>query len=161
MQSCQVNIKKKQQKIFQPIDIIYKPTKNIEIEPLYYFSEDISKAYSSLHSKGKKGLTRAHKFHQCYYCNKFFISGIRQKRHLENCSGKPGVVYNFNNQSLISYQDNFHNKGDIPFVLYFDFETTASTDNWLDPEQKKNVCSFLLYDCCISSSIKIRSNYHL
>ena len=56
---------------------------------------------------------------------------------MENCSGKPGVVYNFNNQCLISYQDNFHAKGDVPFVVYFDFETTAPTDNCLDPERKK------------------------
>ena len=51
--------------------------------------------------------------------------------------GKPGVVYNFNNQCLITYQDNFHTKDDFPFVVYFDFETNAPTDNCLDPEQKK------------------------
>ena len=51
--------------MFKPIDIIYKPTKRIEIEPLCYFSDDISKAYSSLHSKGKKGMSRAHKCYQC------------------------------------------------------------------------------------------------
>ena len=45
--------KKKQRKIFKPIDIIYKPTKPIEIEPLCYFSDAISKAYSSLYSEGK------------------------------------------------------------------------------------------------------------
>ena len=56
---------------------------------------------------------------------------------MENCSGWPGVVYNFNNPNLISYQDNFCAKGDIPFAIYFDFETTATTDNCLDPEQKK------------------------
>ena len=64
---------KKQRKLFKPIDIIYKSTKSIEIEPLY----------------------------------------------------------------LISYQDNFHAKGNVPFVVYFDFETTAPVDNYLDPEQKK------------------------
>ena len=68
---------KKQRKLFKPIDIIYKPTKPVEIEPLCYFSEDISKAYSSLHSKGKKGLSRAHKVYQCFYCNKFFVSEPR------------------------------------------------------------------------------------
>ena len=57
---------------------------------------------------------------------------MRQKRHMANCSGKPGVVYNFSNQNLIS-----HAKEDVPFVIYFDFETTAPTDNCLDPEQKK------------------------
>ena len=65
--------KKQRKKAFKAIDIIYKPTKHVEIEPLCYFSEDISKAYSSFHSKGdKKGLTRAHRVHQCYYCNYFF-----------------------------------------------------------------------------------------
>ena len=62
---------------------------------------------------------------------------MRQKRHMINCPGRPGVVYNFNNQNLISYQDNFHAKGDVAFVIYFDFETTARTDNCLDSEQKK------------------------
>ena len=62
-----------------------------------------------------------------------------------NCSRRPGVVYNFNNQNLISYQDNFHAKGDVPFVIYFDFETTAPTDNCLDPEQKKRfVVSYVM-----------------
>ena len=83
--------------MFKPIDIVYKPLKRIEIEPLCYFSDDISKAYSSLHSKGKKRMSRMHKYYQCYYCNKFFILETRQKRHTENCSGRPGVVYNFNN----------------------------------------------------------------
>ena len=128
---------KKQRKLFKPIGIIYKPTKNIEIEPVCYFSDDIAKAYSSLHSKAKKGLKRSHQASQCFHCNKFFIVEARQKRHMENRSGKPGIVYNFNNQCLICYQDNFHNKGDIPFTIYFDFKTIAPTDNCLDPEQNK------------------------
>ena len=82
-------------------------------------------------------MSRAHKCYQYYYCNKFFILETRQKRHMKNCSGRPGVVYNFNNKNLISYKDNFHVKGDVPFVIYFDFETTTPTDNCLDPEQKK------------------------
>ena len=132
-----IEYQKKQRKLFKLIDIIYKPTKHIEIEPLCYFSDGISKAYSSLHLKGKKGLSRAHKCYQCYYRNKFFILELRQKRHMENFSGRPGVVYNFNNQNLISYQDNFRAKGDIPFTIYSNFETTAPTDNCSDPEQKK------------------------
>ena len=123
--------------MFKLIHIIYKPTKRIEIEPLCYFYDDISKAYSSLHSKGKKGMSRAHKCYQYYYCNKSFILETGRKRHMENCSGRPGVVYNFNNQNLIRFQYNFHTKGDVPFIIYFDFETTAPTGNCLDSEQKK------------------------
>ena len=50
----------KPKKHFRPIDIIYKPTRRIEIELFCYFSEDILKAYSSLHTEAK-GLRRAHK----------------------------------------------------------------------------------------------------
>ena len=37
---------------------------------------------------------------------------------------------------MISFEDIFHVKGDLPFVIYFGFETTAPTDNCFDPEQK-------------------------
>ena len=47
------------------------------------------------------------------------------------------MIYNFNNQNVVSYQDNFHAKDDILFVIYFDFETTAPTDNCFDPKQKR------------------------
>ena len=49
-----IEFKRNQRKLFKPIDIIYKPTRSIEIEPLCYFSDDISKAYSSSYSKEKK-----------------------------------------------------------------------------------------------------------
>ena len=49
-----IEFERKQRKSFKPIDIIYKLTRSIEIEPLCYFSDDISKAYSSLHSVGEK-----------------------------------------------------------------------------------------------------------
>ena len=120
---------KKQRKIFKPISIIYKPTKCIEIELLCYFSNDISKAYTNLYSKPNQ-IKRAYKCYQCYYCNTFF-------NRTDNCSGVPEVIYNFNNQNLISYRGNFHTKRDIPFIIYFHFETTAPTDYCLDPEQKK------------------------
>ena len=82
-------------------------------------------------------MRKADKCYQCYYCNKFFIRPERQKRHTENCSEIPRVIYNFNHQNLISYQDKFNAKGDVLFVIYFDFETIAPTYNCLDPEQKK------------------------
>ena len=91
------------------------------------------------------------------YFNNFFIRSDKHQSHINNFSGAPGVVYNFNNQNLISYQDNFHAKGDIPFVIYFDFETTAPTDNCFDPEQKKNVFCFLCHDFRFSSTIKTKS----
>ena len=73
-----------------------------------------------------------------------FLRESRHKRHIENCAGAPGVVYNFNTKNLISFQYNFNGNGDLPFCLYFDFETTAPTDNCFDPKQKKIFVSYVL-----------------
>ena len=133
-QTISTEFEKKQRKNFKPIDIIYKPTKNPEKSPVCYFTPDISKAYQNLYSSGDK--IKSQYCPYCY-CNKFVAREEKQKRHTENCSGVPGVIYNFNTKSLISFQDNFNSKGNLPFVLYFDFETTAPADNIFDPEQKK------------------------
>ena len=99
-------------------------------------------------------MKRADKVQSCHYCNHFFAHNQKKfERHLKHCSGKPGVIYNFTNQSLVSYEDNFKAKDDLPFCIYFDFETTVSTDNCLGPEQKKNVCCVLHDDCCLPSCI--------
>ena len=74
---------------------------------------------------------------ECYFCGKVFARADRQKRHVENCSGIPGIVYNFSNQNLVTFEDNLKYKGDLPMVIYFHYETTAATDNCFDPEQKE------------------------
>ena len=58
---------------------------------------------------------------------------------MEHCSGVPGIVYNFNNQNLVTLEDNLGlgYKGDLPVVAYIDFEATAPTDSCFDSEQKK------------------------
>ena len=37
----------------------------------------------------------------------------------------PGVIYNFENQSLVTFEDNLKFMGDLPSPAYFDFETTT------------------------------------
>ena len=56
---------------------------------------------------------------------------------MEHCSGVPGIVYNFNNQNLVTFEDNLGYKGDLPVVAYIHFEATAPTGSCFDPEQKK------------------------
>ena len=69
----------------------------------------------------------------------------RHKRHIENWVGVLGVIYTFNAKSFISFQDNFYGKGDMPFVFYFYFGTTALTDNCFHHELKKMfVVSYVL-----------------
>ena len=55
---------KKERKNFEPLDIIYKPTKHLEIEPLCYFTTDISFAYSAYYLHASK-MTRANKVQSC------------------------------------------------------------------------------------------------
>ena len=70
--------------------------------------------------------------------SKVFVTKNKLEIHIKNCSGIPGVVYNFNTHNLVSFQDKFQAKGNLPFTIYFDFETTSPTDaQWLDTEDKK------------------------
>ena len=120
---------------FKPINIIYKPIKSPEKEVLCFSRNDISKSYRN--SCGATSDKVSHGFaSECYYCGKFFARADKQKRHIENCTGVPGIIHNFNNKNLITFEDNFKSKGDIPMAIYFDFET-APTDNCFDLEQKK------------------------
>ena len=56
---------------------------------------------------------------------------------MEGCSGVTGIVYNFNNKNLVTFEDNFSATGDLPMAIYFNYETAAPTDNYFDPQQKK------------------------
>ena len=75
---------------------------------------------------------------------------------MENCSGVPGIVYNFNNQNLVTFEDNFKSKGDLPFALYFDFETTSPTDNYFNPEQTKMLVVCYALIACFHPKLKIQ-----
>ena len=92
------------------------------------------RAYRSSCSQGEK-LQHGFAF-ECYFCGKCFARADKQKRHFENCSGIPGIVYNFGNENLVIFEDNLKYKGDLPLVIYFDLETTAPTNNCFNPEQK-------------------------
>ena len=119
-----IEYSRKLRRNFKPIDVIYKPVKKLEKKVLCYFSEDISKSYRNNCGKGEK---MSHGFaFECYYCGKFFARADKQKRHIESCSGIPGVVYNFNNENLVTFEDNLGSKGDLPMAIYFDYETHCS-----------------------------------
>ena len=128
---------KRERRVFTPVDIIYIPTKNARILPSCFYTTNISNAYTALYSEGLK-TRRAFTIYECYYCNKFFRQKNKKENHARVCSGKPGIVYNFCSQTLTNFEDNYKAKGDVPFSIYFDFETTSPTDSeWLNPEEKK------------------------
>ena len=92
---------------------------------------------------------------ECYYCGKFFALADKQKRHIESCSGISGVVYNLSNQNSVTFEDNFKSKGDLPFALYFNFETIAPADNCFDPEQTKMFVVSYAFIVCFHPKLKI------
>ena len=109
--SIEFDRKKKKLSLFI---LFTKPTKRPEIDPICFYSNDTAKAHTNFYSVKNRNKC-AFSCYECYYCRKFFLRQERQKRHKENCSGVPRVIYNFNTQSLINFEDNFYAKGDLPF----------------------------------------------
>ena len=113
---------------FIPIDIVYEPTldekKNIEC----FFTPKNVLEYRSTVEKSRKGgkifnHTNAKQYH---YCNNFVIkSDEKMKQHLSICAGKAGYTFSFDNGKIVHYQDHYKNFGDLPFSIYYDFETAT------------------------------------
>ena len=74
--------------------------------------------------------------YECYYCSNFFAWKRDFERHIKVCTSKPGVIYDFNIQNVGTFEDNLKYKEGIPLCVYADFETTAPTDDCLDPENR-------------------------
>ena len=69
------------------------------------------------------------------------------KMHMSVCSAREGITYAFDNCQISNYQDNFKYLGDLPFTLYFDFETTTGSSSvFFDPTMYmisyREICSF-------------------
>ena len=130
-----VEYSKMLRKQFKPIDIIYNPVKLLE------------KIISAIIHKTCQNHIEIHvvmvvkKYYTDLLLNgitvEIFLQGLINKKDIENCSSVSGVIYNFNNKNLITFEDNLKSKGDVSMTIYFDFQTTAPTDNCFDPEQKK------------------------
>ena len=75
---------------------------------------------------------------QCYFCLDYYARQNKFDGHVENCTGCPGYVYNFNTQSLLTFEENLKYKGNIPLVAYINFEMTALTNQqWIDPGNRE------------------------
>ena len=77
------------------------------------------------------------------------ISFISLKKHFKKnfqCYSQiPGVAYKFENTSFTSYKDNFKFMCDLPFVVYFDFETTTSSSLFLDNKKERDQLLLNIY----------------
>ena len=64
------------------------------------------------------------------------------EKHLACYSQAANILYKFDNKSLVSFEVNYRFLGDLPFVIYFDFETTVVSDLFMD--QKMYVISYCM-----------------
>ena len=118
-----------------PVNILYIPIKKEDDVIKCYFTDDLKNAYRALYLKSSQ--TRAaNTLYECFYCNEFWVGKSRFEKHTRVCGKKPGVVYDFNLKNIVTLEDNFKYRGDVPFSVYADFETTAPTDDYLNPENK-------------------------
>ena len=131
---------------FTPVDIIYKPVKRENEILNCFFTQKLHLAYRTSYNETKKWETLKHSCaFQCYYCSKFYTRKGKLDIHMKNCTGKPGFIYNFQTRNLLTFEENLKFKRDVPLTAYIDFETTATTDDCLDPESNKmNVVSYVI-----------------
>ena len=125
--------KMKKQDLF-PIDIVYEPVKTPNEIIKCYFVTDIRFAYFGKIPKDDKIITN--RPYECYYCQKFFAVKRTFDRHIKFCSGKPGIVYNFDIQNIVTFEGNIKYQGDVPFAIYADFETTTPNCDFVSPENE-------------------------
>ena len=125
-------LQKQEKKNLQPLDIIYEPTKNIS-EPIQcYFAPKIYLAFSTYHSRGNRMNRTYTAAKQCpYYQNFFLESEERMGTHVKCCASQAGYSLVFD-QSVVNYQENFNKIGDLPFSVYYDFETTTGSAIYTD-----------------------------
>ena len=102
-----------------------------------YFTNELHLAYRSYVSKKHKvkDVINHRTVRQCHYCENFFVkSDDAMAKHNTVCAAKERIIYTFDNRKIISFQDNFKVLADVPFTVYFDFETTTGNTLFLDPK---------------------------
>ena len=116
-----------EQKNLVPLDIVYEPPKNTETPIYCFFAPKIYMAYATFYKHGEKRLIKSHTVQQGPYCENFFRKlQEAMSKHIKCCAGQSGYTYQFTN-SIVNYQENFNKIGDLPFAIYYHFETTTGS----------------------------------
>ena len=129
------SLNSKERKDFVPVDIVYEPVLNENKSIECFFAPKIYLGYTTAVERTKKGKEIIERCvaGQCHYCNNFFIkSAEKMQKHLSVCSGKAGFTYSFDNGKILDYQSHYKNLADLPFSVYYDFETTTGSVIFFD-----------------------------
>ena len=89
-------------KKFKPINNIYKPVKSPEKKFSVTIYQNRIEIPVEMVKNYHMGLPLS-----IIIVESFFARADKQRRHIENCSGVPGIIYNFSNKNLITFEDNF------------------------------------------------------
>ena len=120
---------------FIPINIVFEPSYDENIPVPCFFTDQIYIAYRSYVGRfeKRKELISNRAVRQCYYCENFFDKNDKSmKKHISICAAREGITYSFGNGQIINFQDNLKYLGDVPFTVYFDFETTTGDSAFFD-----------------------------
>ena len=129
------DLAKKDKREFKAIDTVYDPSCEKDNPVLCYFTPNIHLAYKNYVGHMEKGREKTYNrsVKQCHYCQNYFLKSVdKMQKHLSIYAAKEGVTYFFDNGQIIDYQDNFKYIGDLPFSVYFDFETTTGNAVFFD-----------------------------
>ena len=131
------HLQKKEKKMqLGPLDIVYEPVLDESLIKCF-FTNNLHLAFRSYIGKKVKGEYKLQDptTRQCHYCKNCFVGSRNEfAKHVKRCSSIEGIIYSFDNNKIISFQDNFGHLGDVPFTVYFDFETTIGDNIFQDPK---------------------------
>ena len=130
------SLSSKEREEFVPINVVYESIYDENVPVPCYFTNEIHLAYRSYIGKLDKGNERmTHRtVRQCCYCQNFFSKTEESlKIHMSTCGAREGITYAFENTQILNYQDNLKYLSDLPFTVYFNFETTGGSCIFFDP----------------------------
>ena len=129
------HLNSKERKDFVSLDVVHEPTLDDKKLIVCFYAREIHLRFDTTIEKlkyGKRTVNHAGA-RQCHYCNSSFVKSYeKMKKHLSCCSGKAGFTFSFDNEKIIDYQDHYKNLGDVPFAVYYDFETTTGSVVFFD-----------------------------
>lgn len=67
----------------------------------------------------------------------FLFKKSKFDKHVKYCSGKRVAVYKVENVNLITNKDNFKFRCNLPFAVFFDFETTTASFSALNSDKSE------------------------
>ena len=89
---------------FEPIDIIYKPVIKLDSILNCFFTDRLYLAFKAVYNETTNwDKTRTSCAFQCHFCGKFCVRKQKRDKHMKNCLGKPGFVYNFQTRNLLNF----------------------------------------------------------